>query len=72
MIRNGNMIFSPSGSVLGRNKQAGIEGSCYIALSRGLGSIANLTVPLLCMRFFERNMAFFTPLKGIIFTGLLL
>lgn len=65
------MIFSPSGVVLGKNKRAGIEGTCYVAMSRALMSIANVTVPLQLVSLFEkRNMVFFSPLKGIIFTGM--
>ena len=64
------MTFAQSGVVLEQNKRAGIEGTCYVGCSRALMSIANLTVPLWFMRFFEKNMFFFTPLKGIIFTGM--
>ena len=63
------MTFAQSGVVLEKNKRAGIEGTCLVGCSRALMSVANLTVPLWFMRFFEKNMAFFTPLKGIIFTG---
>lgn len=66
----GNTIFSQTGVVLGKNKRAGIEGTCYVAGSRALLSVANVTVPLWLVSLFEkRNMVFFTPLKGIIFTG---
>ena len=65
------MTFSTSGVVLGKSKKAGIEGTCLIACSRALMSIANVTVPLQLISLFERNnMVFFTPLKGIIFTGI--
>ena len=41
-----------------------------MAGSRALLSLANVTVPLWLVSLFEkRNMVFFTPLKGIIFTG---
>ena len=64
--REGNMTFSQSGVVLGKNQKAGIEGTCLVALM----SVANVTVPLQLISLFERNnMVFFTPLKGIIFTG---
>lgn len=65
------MTFAQSGVVLEKNKKAGLEGTCLIGCSRALMSIANLTIPLWCMRFFEKNMVFFTPLKGIIFTGMI-
>ena len=40
-------------------------------MSRALMSIANVTVPLQLVSLFEkRNMVFFSPLKGIIFTGM--
>lgn len=56
---------------MGKSKKAGIEGTCLIACSRALMSIANVTVPLQLISLFERNnMVFFTPLKGIIFTGI--
>ena len=68
--REGNTIFSQTGVVLGKNKRAGIEGTCYVAGSRALLSVANVTIPLWLISLFEkRNMVFFTPLKGIIFTG---
>ena len=70
--REGNMTFSQSGVVLGKNKKAGIEGTCLVACSRALMSVANVTVPLQLISLFERNnMVFFTLLKGIIFTGCL-
>lgn len=71
IFREGNMTFAQSGVVLEKNKKAGLEGTCLIGCSRALMSIANLTIPLWCMRFFEKNMVFFTPLKGIIFTGMI-
>ena len=44
-----------------------------MAVSRALLSLANVTVPLWLISLFEkRNMVFFTPLKGIIFTGIIL
>ena len=67
--REGTMTFAQSGVVLEQNKQAAVNGACCVAGSRALMSIANVTAPLLCMRLFERNMLFFTPLKGILFTG---
>ena len=68
--REGNMTFSQSGVVLGKNQKAGIEGTCLVACSRALMSVANVTVPLQLISLFERNnMVFFTPLKGMIFTG---
>ena len=70
MCREGNMIFAPTGVVLGKNKRAGIEGTSLVACSRALLSVANVTVPLWLVALFEhRNMVFFTPLKGILFTG---
>ncbi|KAK8804061.1 hypothetical protein WA171_000154 [Blastocystis sp. BT1] len=70
-LTEGNMTFSQSGVVLGKNQKAGIEGTCLVACSRALMSVANVTVPLQLISLFERNnMVFFTPLKGIIFTEL--
>lgn len=64
------MVFAPTGVVLGKNKRAGIEGTCLVGCSRALLSIANVTIPLGLVSLFEsKNMAFFTPLKGILFTG---
>lgn len=42
-----------------------------ISCSRILMSVANVTVPLALVSLFEKkNMVFFTPLKGILFTGI--
>ena len=64
------MVFAPTGVVLGKNKRAGIEGTCLVGCSRALLSLANVTIPLGLVSLFEnKHVVFFTPLKGILFTG---
>ena len=68
--RNGNTTFAQNGIVLERSRKAGVEGAAMISCSRILMSVANVTVPLALVSLFEKkNMVFFTPLKGILFTG---
>lgn len=68
--RNGNTTFAQNGVVLERSRKAGVEGAAMISCSRILMSLANVTVPLAFVSLFEKkNMVFFTPLKGILFTG---
>lgn len=68
--RNGNATFAQNGIVLEKSRKAGIEGTALVSCSRILMSIANVTVPLGLVSLFERkNLVFFTPLKGILFTG---
>ena len=69
--RNGNTTFAQNGIVLERSRKAGVEGAAMISCSRILMSLANVTVPLALVSLFEKkNMVFFTPLKGILFTGI--